>query len=254
MTHFLRCFPFFFAEPPTEKMLRATLLAAAACALGVRSASVSANNNFDYFMLVLQWPITQCEDTFNCQASQNFFTLHGLWPERNDGSYPSTCTSDKFNPNSVQSILSDLQTYWPSLNGPDDTFWAHEYEKHGTCAASVLPTQLTFFNTTLALRARYDIVAALAKAGIAPSNSQGFSINTYLNAIATAYGASGVVDCDSKGNIAGHTLCIGKNLKIQTCPSNQKNTCSANTLYLPATQTMSAPAAVATNLRGNSAQ
>ena len=44
-----------------------------------------------------------------------------------------------------------MELDWPSYYGPDEEFWAHEWEKHGTCAEDVFPTQLDYFNTTLAL-------------------------------------------------------------------------------------------------------
>lgn len=39
------------------------------------------------------------------------------------GNYPCTCTSEKFNINDVKDLETELNQYWPSLNGPSDTFW-----------------------------------------------------------------------------------------------------------------------------------
>eukprot|EP00775_Hariotina_reticulata_P007341 gene7341-7553_t len=58
----------------------------------------------------------------------------------------------------IQDILTKLQTQWPSWTQPDDCFWKHEWDKHGTCAAStLLGGSLGYFNTTLALHRKFDI-------------------------------------------------------------------------------------------------
>jgi hypothetical protein len=46
----------------------------------------------------------------------------------------------------------------------------------GTCAADVLKTEHAFFNATLVLRNQYDVIKALAAAGITPSNTQSFTV------------------------------------------------------------------------------
>lgn len=179
--------------------------------------------------------ITECMDgVFQCTASNLFFTMHGLWPENSDGSYPCTCTDETFDISKVKSIESDMNTYWPSLNGPNDTFWKHEYEKHGTCAEDLFPTEFAFFNGTLALRAQYDAVKALAAAGYKPSNSKGFTLSAFRKAMGAAYGTYPAVTCDKSGNIEGITWCIDKTLSAMPCPSATPDACSASTLYLPA--------------------
>merc|ERR1719276_687925 len=83
-------------------------------------------------------------------------TLHGLWPEGNDGSWPSTCSNEKFNPDTITKIGRDrFNTYWPNVKAPSSSpttsptyysFWNHEWTKHGTCSGL---TQYEYFNTTL---------------------------------------------------------------------------------------------------------
>ena len=51
----------------------------------------------------------------------------------------------------ITPVLPLMEQDWPSYYGPNQEFWAHEWEKHGTCAEDVFPTQLAYFNTTLAL-------------------------------------------------------------------------------------------------------
>jgi len=125
-----------------------------------------------------------------------------------------------------------LNTYWPSLNGPSQTFWAHEFEKHGTCTD--FPSQLSFFNGTLSLRAKYDIVAALATAGIVPSNTVEFTLSAFNAALVAAYGHTALLTCDSQGRIETATFCVTKAGALMECPSTVPRKCSGGKAFLPA--------------------
>ena len=59
------------------------------------------------------------------------------------------------------------------------------------------------FNGTLTLRSRYNAIAALAKAGIRPSNSATFSITQFRDALQNAYGGNidVRVSCDANAAI-----------------------------------------------------
>ena len=195
----------------------------------------TAQNNYDFFLLVMQYAPALCSDGTFKKCPSNLitnFTLHGLWPERSDGSYPQHCTNDKFDPSEVAPIENELDTYWLSLNGPNPSFWAHEYETHGTCAQDVLPNELSFFNTTLSLRSKYDVTPALASAGIVPSSTKSFTRNEFDTAIQNAFGFPILPACDSSGYLTGATVCISKQFDIMSCGSVTYGKCSSNTLYL----------------------
>ncbi|CAH9074179.1 unnamed protein product [Cuscuta epithymum] len=98
---------------------------------------------FDYFMLSLEWPGTECNHTKKCCSANGCcrsnaiigFTIHGLWAEYNGGkSWPSCCEGSQFNETEISSLLDDLNKYWPSYRcGTSKTchaskgpFWAHE--------------------------------------------------------------------------------------------------------------------------------
>lgn len=170
-------------------------------------------------------------DVYSCNSSNQYLTMHGLWPNNNDGSYPCYCSSEAFDINAVQPIIGNMTQYWPSLNGGNQDFWSHEWTKHGTCAG--YSGQLEYFSSALAVRQQWDPIAALASVGIVPSNTQGFTLSQMQNAMTQAYGAYGVVSCDSNGNIQASGVCVDKNLNIMPCPSNVKNVCTASTLYFP---------------------
>lgn len=39
----------------------------------------------------------------------------------------------------------------------DESFWAHEWSKHGTCALDIFPSEYDYFKGTLDLHAKYDL-------------------------------------------------------------------------------------------------
>ncbi|WCJ37283.1 ribonuclease 2 [Euphorbia peplus] len=103
----------------------------------------SAQREFDYFKLALQWPGTYCQRTRHCCSSNacchgsnapSLFTIHGLWPDYNDGTWPACCTRSSFDEKEISSLSDALHKYWPSLScgspstchGSKGSFWAHE--------------------------------------------------------------------------------------------------------------------------------
>ena len=189
-------------------------------------------------MLVQQYAPAICQDgTYPCKgvnADWTYSTLHGLWAENNSGSYPQHCSTEPFDPSAVAPIQDELNKYWVSLNGPSESFWNHEWTTHGTCATDVFPSQLAFFNGTLALRDRFDFVSSLAASGLKPGGPS-FTLSQLNAAVNNAYGHVGTVDCDSKGWITGYTQCISKNLQATTCQGISSK-CKASTLTLVAPQ------------------
>jgi ribonuclease T2 len=182
--------------------------------------AAAAPGSYDFFELVQQWAITDCQDQFRCKASWQFFTLHGLWPQRNDGSWPSNCGGAAFDPSVLAPIQQAMDTFWVSLNGPSSTFWAHEWTTHGTCAADVFSSQFDFFNSTLSYLSSYNITRALAAAGISPDNSRAIPLSAFDKALEAALGATAVLQCDSQDRVEVATMCISKQGDLIKCPSN----------------------------------
>lgn len=116
----------------------------------------------------------------SCQTAGNhnlMFTIHGLWPEYTNDTYPSYCNqSAYFNESKLKPILDDLNTYWLNYESytpefmynyqqknnsvtDNPSFWKHEYLKHATCYPNV--TELEFFNKTLNLYHQVDSTKTL---------------------------------------------------------------------------------------------
>ena len=79
-------------------------------------------------------------------------TIHGLWPNNNDGSYPQNCSNEKFDLSNLQPIREELEQKWPNIQAPSSNtarhvdFWEHEWGKHGTCSGL---SQLDYFSHAL---------------------------------------------------------------------------------------------------------
>lgn len=127
-------------------------LAGLVCAVGV-NAAVHADT-YDYLLFAASWEPGFCvshSSTSECQAitsssyAASHFSLHGLWPNNYDGSYPSYCGVPASQVNLDTSstwcqmadygvssnVFSTLQT---SMPGAASCLDKHEWYKHGTCA------------------------------------------------------------------------------------------------------------------------
>ncbi|PIB26122.1 ribonuclease T [Amylibacter kogurei] len=92
------------------------------------------SGDFDYYVLALSWTPSWCEyegdrrKSPQCDAGREFgFTLHGLWPQYNDGSWPSYCKSSHRPPSkSLTASMGDIM-------GTSGLAW-HQWNKHGVCS------------------------------------------------------------------------------------------------------------------------
>ena len=78
------------------------------------------------------------------------WSIHGLWPQYSLTKYPRFCKRAAFDISKLNPIIEDLKEYWYSNRGPDETFWEHEYLKHGTCNFNNFD-EFNYFKTTLIL-------------------------------------------------------------------------------------------------------
>lgn len=109
---------------------------------------------FDLYVLAQSWQPQFCAGKQavypGCSAPQPFwrshFTLHGLWPELENGSPPSFCAGEPFDASKVEQAvgLDTLMEYWPDVKVQDGSpeysdFWKHEWTRHGTCSGLSQP-------------------------------------------------------------------------------------------------------------------
>ncbi|KAL3702366.1 hypothetical protein R1sor_020388 [Riccia sorocarpa] len=109
-------------------------------------------SDFDYYVFAQQWPGTFCRKSGACcknVAKPVKFTIHGLWPENEDNSYPSCCKGPGFDEDKVEELYEYLLKNWPTLSckSPKQChggfpgkfgFWKHEHWE-SSLSESTLP-------------------------------------------------------------------------------------------------------------------
>ncbi|CAL5386157.1 unnamed protein product [Camellia sinensis] len=168
---------------------------------------------FDYFALALQWPGTVCQRyTSHCCSSNACCRGNGLWPDYNDGTWPSCCTGSNFDIKEISTLLSALETYWPSLSC---SLASTCHEKHGTCSFPVIRDEYDYFLTTLNVYFKYN-VTVLNEAGYIPSNAEKYPLGGIITAIQNAFHATPLLVC-SNGAVEELRLCFYKDFKPRDC-------------------------------------
>ncbi|KAG0339362.1 ribonuclease T2-like [Podila horticola] len=128
------------------------------------------------------------------------FTIHGLWPDTCEGKMIADCDPLRAHddietrltnyPNAPKDFMDHMNTFWPTSKGAIDpvthraspnSFWSHEWTKHGTCVSTLERDCLVeyiddqdvfgYFSKTLELHAKYDLHAALAAKDILPGST-----------------------------------------------------------------------------------
>lgn len=95
-------------------------------------ATGAAAEDFDYFVLALSWSPSFCEaeggerDREQCAPDRGLgYTLHGLWPQFENG-YPEFCTTSARDPSrSETAAMADIM-------GSVGLAW-YQWKKHGRC-------------------------------------------------------------------------------------------------------------------------
>ncbi|KAK6341487.1 ribonuclease T2-like [Orbilia brochopaga] len=157
------------------------------------------------------------------------WTIHGLWPDRCDGSYEGFCdpsrevTGDQITAIieyfGGHNLLRYMRRYWKDNASVDGSLWSHEYNKHATCFSSgrqqcysdFSPTAdlnatssrkdvFDFFYRTTEIFKTLDTYAALAEAGVVPSLTRTYTLDEIKGALKRKFGVTPTVGCDKETN------------------------------------------------------
>ena len=202
-----------------------------------------------FHLLVQQWPASFCATAHCTRAAPATFTVHGLWPNYADGSYPSFCPGPAFDDAKLGELKAEMEQVWPSLTQGDDSFWGHEWTKHGTCAQPALTDEHSYFAAALRKRDGLDLLGALKTAGIEPSATP-VDTDSVKAALSAAVGKDVLVHCHSGSAAAPRAagpadkvsylsevwVCYTNtpSLDVMECPHTVVDTCGSTLVIPPA--------------------
>jgi len=177
---------------------------------------------WDYFLFVQVWPGSWLVNSniTDYNFTNSYFSIHGIWPEYDNGSWPQYCPGEgqykKFNVTNLTPIYQNLTKYWTDFKDPID-FWTHEYYKHMLCAENIYHDPYDLFWKGLGYRQSINLYQILLDNNIYPNNKYKYNTNTLQNIIKNEIGFAPSINCQN--NIINEIqLCMTKDLILQDCP------------------------------------
>ncbi|KAI9667201.1 MAG: ribonuclease T2-like [Bathelium mastoideum] len=199
---------------------------------------------------------TQFWDTNPASGPADSWTIHGLWPDFCDGTYPQYCDESRQYTNiscilesyGKTDLLNYMYTYWTDDEGQDQEFWEHEWGKHGTCYSTLKPSCYTdytpqeevadFFQQVVNLFQGLNTYEFLKNASIVPTTTKNYTNAEVMNALRAARGVNATIECSDgqldqvyytfhvRGSIADGTFVAAE-------PVGEGNGCPQTFQYLP---------------------
>jgi ribonuclease T2 len=193
--------------------------------------SVTKSEKFDYLILREIWPASTClfPGEHTCAIAKNVSTwvVHGLWPSLRGKIGPESCNRTlPFDYNKIKWLVPELLEFWPNLytNTAMDSFWQHEWEKHGTCALTLpqVRDESDYFNVSLSLREHFDFGPILEASSIQPDDTLMYDLDRIKTAITKVLNVEPYVVCyvlrDSNVQyLSQMQICLTKEFELTDC-------------------------------------
>ncbi|CAO2628804.1 Ribonuclease T2-B [Lemmus lemmus] len=74
----------------------------------------SGSHEWKKLILTQHWPPTVCKEVDGCRDTLDYWTIHGLWPDRAEECNQSW----HFNISEIKDLLQDMKVYWPDVIHP----------------------------------------------------------------------------------------------------------------------------------------
>jgi len=214
------------------------------------------NVTYDFYVFASFWvgticTLSSCLANQTALASPSFFSIHGLWPDYNDGSYPSYCdNSSIFNPAELNAGLkSIMNTHWIGLSTPTDLFHDHEWSKHGTCWNGPESYKTTaekmnaYFSTVVNIAFQYNLFQSLKLFGNVTPSATPYDLSRFNAAFDRLLGpGTYILQCQQPQNstdqyLAYTNICLDLDYKPMPCPAallnNFPGICPPGDIYYP---------------------
>jgi ribonuclease T2 len=176
-------------------------------------------SGFDYYLLNLSWSPEFCHSHPNAMecAAHAAFVLHGLWPQKNDGSYPENCSSapGPDDPSTFKDVY------------PDPGLLQHEWSTHGTCSGLSADDFFTAARNAFNSVTIPPVLQGLTSQTMMPPEEILRLFTTSNPAIPRS---SFVLSCGNN-YLTAVEICLDKSLHPITCPGIR--TCRAKVVRIP---------------------
>ncbi|XP_060082865.1 ribonuclease Oy-like, partial [Ylistrum balloti] len=120
------------------------------------------------------------------------------------------------------SLVPMMKVLWPNMYADTsmESFWEHEWTKHGTCASTLPATgsEMLYFKKALALAGTYGASQLFSNEGIIPSTSRTYTLEEIETALSHQLGARAKVEC-TKDETTGKMMLY----EVEICLDKQFN-------------------------------
>lgn len=192
-------------------------------------ATITIIQAWDYFIFAQVWPASWIHhDKIKYNFTNDYFTVHGLWPTYDNGSWPQYCDNVTFNATYLEPIYKKLDRYWTNFRDPE-SFWEHEFLKHMTCAEDTYYPYL-LFDYGLEWRSILNMYQVLYDHGVSPGDN--YDINKLYDIIKANFGSNVVITCDRDSILTEIHICMTKLVRPFDCPENEyKEECKSDMIF-----------------------
>lgn len=174
---------------------------------------------FDYYLLNLSWSPEFCHSHTNAVecGTHAAFVLHGLWPQKNDGSYPENCSSAPG--------PADASAYKDIY--PDEGLLRHEWQTHGTCSGLGPDEFFAAARTAYRSVAIPPVLLSLSSQTTMPPEE---ILGLFTATNPAIQRASLALSCGNN-YLTAVEVCLDKSLHAISCPGIRS--CRANVVRIP---------------------
>ncbi|KAI0257090.1 ribonuclease T2-like protein [Lactifluus subvellereus] len=158
---------------------------------------------------------TQFWETHPSTGPRDSWTIHGLWADYCDGTFPKrgcdpsrayTDIAGLLRDQGAGDTLSYMERYWVDYHGQNEHFWEHEWDNHGTCYNTLRPSCLppdspegaeavAYFQQVVALFRTLPTYDWLARQGITPHPTRSHTLSELTDALRAASGFTPALEC-----------------------------------------------------------
>ncbi|CAH0581577.1 unnamed protein product [Chrysodeixis includens] len=196
------------------------------------------DKDWDFLIFTQNWPGSVCKvwthkkPHHHCvyPNQKDSWTVHGIWPTKAGTKGPFNCNATwLFDPEEVRPIETELEQAWTNVEKETELYnlWAHEWNKHGTCAAMIEPLngQLKYFSKGIEFLKQYHMTDILNAASIMPSDVKETNAEDINNAVVSKLGIRPVIECifeDGVQYLLELRICFGKQLNLIECAGEKE--------------------------------